>query len=153
MKEGFTLKKTLLIVLFALLLTPTAVFAENWQPIPSKSAGPIYYDFDSIEKSDSSPHMIKVIAKRDLSVNYTINGHKPDALVVTMYINTIERYFEPLSIVLIQDNPEKTDIATLKAEEVFNNVSMSAIEPNVKIVLIEGNEAWYIEEMLEEIFK
>lgn len=150
------LKKTLLTVLFALLLLPTAVFAENWQPIPGEGAEHIYYDFDSVEKSGSSPHMLKVTVKRDLSVDeandYAVNGQKPDAIVVSMYINTIERYFEPLAIVLVQDNPDKTVIAIIEAQEVFNNVQMSVVEPDVKIVLIEGNEAWNIEEMLEDIF-
>jgi len=148
------MKRNLLVLLFALLI-PSSVFAANWQPIASQGAEPIYYDFDSVEKLGRLPHMLKVDVKRTLSIDeatyYAVKGQMPDAIVVTLYINTIERYFEPLNIKLIKDSPAEKLIAKIAAEEVFNDVRMSVVEPDVQIVPFAGNEVWAIEELLAEI--
>lgn len=149
------MNKALLILVFAIFIMPTNVFAENWQLVPSLGAEPIYYDFDNVEKSGATPHILKVTVKRYLSIDeslyYALEGQKPDAIVVTMYINVIERYFEPLDMSLVQDDSERRFIGKIQAEEIFNNVQISLVEPDVKIVLLEGNDAWGIEKLISEI--
>lgn len=149
------MRKILLILVLAVFLIPTASFAEDYQIVPSQGDTSVYYDYDSVLKSKASPHLITVTIKRELSEieanAYTIDGVIPNAIVVTMYINTIERYFEPLDISLVKENAHKTLIDKLLADRVFNDVRMSVVEPDVEIVFFDGNGAWGIEELIAEI--
>lgn len=96
--------------------------------------------------------MIKVDVKRVLSQeesqDYILNGQNPDMIVVTMYINTIERYFEPINVRFIKNN---SLLGEVEASMVFTNVFMSAIEPYTQIALFEENEAWDITKLVIEL--
>lgn len=150
LKRMNLLKKNLFILLFALLLLPTTTFAQSWEAVTN--GGNIYYDSDSVKRPIDVTHMIKVDVKRVLSQeesqNYILNGQNPDMIVVTMYINTIERYFEPINVRFIKNN---SLLGEVEPSMVFTNVFMSAIEPYTQIALFEENEVWDITKLVIEL--
>jgi len=149
------MKKILLAMVLAVLLIPSAAFAENWQNIPNQGDNPVYYDYDSITEPEGTYGIIEVSLMRYLSASegqaYKVNGEVPDVIWVKMHINGIERYIEPIEIELMDSKADFKIIDKAKPSFVFKGVYKSAID-DVEIAPVEDNAIWGIEDLLVEIY-